>query len=188
MISIVKLIQENQKKQKFDYGCVMLYFNLPELKQLQGIINDKDLYVPEEGDPGTYGKESEPHCTLLYGLHEEVTLDQVKQALSNITFTECKLHNVSKFDNPKYDVLKFDVQGNTPVSCGLVEANDALKAYPHTSDFPNYHAHSTIAYLKKGAADKYIKELKNKEYEITPEYAVYSIPSGAKHKITINVK
>lgn len=188
MISIVKLIQENQKKQKFDYGCVMLYFNFPELKQLQGTISDKDLYVPEEGDARTYGKESEPHCTLLYGLHEEVTLDQVKSALDTITFSGLKLYNVSKFDNPKYDVLKFDVGYTTRGGSFLSKANEALKKYPFTSDFPNYHAHSTIAYLKKGAADKYIKELKDKEYEITPEYAVYSVPSGAKHKITINVK
>jgi 2'-5' RNA ligase len=189
MISLVKLILENDKKsQKFDYGCVMLYFSFPQLAELQSQIEDEDLFVPEEGDTRTYGKETEPHCTLLYGLHKEVTLDQVKEALSDVTFTECKLYNVSKFDNPKYDVLKFDVKGNAPTSCGLREANDALKAYPYTSDFPDYHPHSTIAYLKKGSADKYISNLKDKEYNLTPEYAIYSVPSGDKHKIKINVK
>ena len=119
---------------------------------------------------------------------DSLTLDQVQEALSGITFSECKLHNVSKFDNPKYDVLKFDVGYATKGGAFLSKANDALKAYPYTSDFPDYHPHSTIAYLKKGSADKYISNLKDKEYNLTPEYAIYSVPSGDKHKIKINVK
>jgi 2'-5' RNA ligase len=187
MISIVALILEGQK-QKHDYGCVMLYFNFPEIKSLQDQIDDKDLYVPEEGDLRTYGKETDPHCTLLYGLHEEVTLDQVKQALKDITFSDCKLYNVSKFDNPKYDVLKFDVGYATRGGDFLNKANKALSKLPFTSEYPDYHAHSTVAYLKKGAADKYIKALKEKEYTLTPKYGIYSVPSGDKHKIAINIK
>lgn len=180
MISIVKLILE--EKGKFDYGCVMLYFDFPELKDMQKQIDPEDLYKPEKEDTRSYGVETEPHCTLLYGLHDDVTLDQVKGTLQDFTFTPLKLHNISTFDNPKYDVLKFDVKGPN-----LKEANKALKEFPFTSDFPDYHAHSTIAYLNKGEGKKYIGMFKGKEYTATPSYAVYSMPNGTKHKIKIKV-
>lgn len=183
MISIVQLIKENQSKGKLDYGCVMLYFSFPDIKSLQELIDDEDLYKAEDEDTRTYGKETEPHCTLLYGLHDGVTLDEIEKALDGITFSSCKLYNASKFDNPKYDVLKFDVKGK-----GLVDANSILSKLPHTTEYPEYHPHSTIAYLKKGTADKYILDLKEKEYVLTPNYGIYSVPSGDKHKIKINTK
>lgn len=188
MISIVDLILESAPKPKFEYGCAMLYFNFPEMNKIQDVINPDDLYQAPEGDPREYGLESSPHCTLLFGLHKEVTLDQVKDALSGITFSECKLYNASMFDNPKYDVLKFDVGYPTRGGAFLSKANEALKKYPYTSDFPDYHPHATIAYLNKGTAAKYIKELKGIEYTLTPTHAVYSVPSGEQHKIKINIK
>ena len=40
------------------------------------------------------------------------------------------------------------------------DINKELKKYPYTNDFPNYHPHCTIAYLKKDSAEKYCKLIK----------------------------
>lgn len=173
---------------KHDYGCAMLFFKLPELAKLQKQIDPQDIYKGEEGSDRSYGMEDNPHVTLLYGLHEEVTLDQVKNVLDGITFSNCKLFNISKFDNPLYDVLKFDVGYPTKGEAFLTKANKELKQFPNTNDYPKYHAHSTVGYLKKGTANKYIKMMKDQEYVVTPDYAVYSVPDGTEHKIKIQVK
>ena len=38
-----------------------------------------------------------------------------------------------------------------------------MKRFPHTSDFPNYHPHMTIAYVKKGTGKYYIKDFKKEK-------------------------
>lgn len=175
MIKLKDLLTE----QKFDFGCVMLYYNFPLMNKIQDMIDPKDVYT-QEGDR-SFGLEDEPHTTLLFGLHEEVTDEDVKNVLDQLRFGECKLYNVSKFDNPDYDVLKFDVSGP-----GLHTANAKLKQFPHTSNFPNYHPHATIAYLQPGTADRYIEALKGQEFTLTPTHAVYSKPNGDKIELPIN--
>jgi len=176
----IKLFEEfiNEKKgDSYSYGCAMLYFDFPQMKEIHDQIEEGDLYTEEEDR--TYGLEDEPHCTLLYGLHKGVTLDQIKEVVDKFKFDKLKLHNASLFEN-QYDVLKFDVQGDS-----LKECNEALTDLPHTNDFPDYHPHATIAYIKKGIGEKYTKKLKDKEYEVKPTYIVYSEADGTKTKIDI---
>lgn len=177
MIKLKEILTE----QRFEYGCVMVYFDFPEMFKIQEQIDVQDLYL-EEGDR-TFGLEEEPHTTLLFGLHEGVSNRDVENVLEKVTFGKSKIYNVSKFKNPSYDVLKFDVVGP-----GLHTANAALKKYPHTSNFPNYHPHCTIAYLQTGKADKYIEMFKDKEYSLIPKYAVYSKPSGEKDQLEIKLE
>ena len=179
MIKLIDLLKENSTS-NYNYGCVMLYFNFPELSKIQDYINPEDIYE-EEGDH-SYGLEDEPHTTLLYGLHEQVSDDDIKKVLSNYTFSTCKVYDISTFNNPKYDVLKFNVKGKNLHKC-----NAALKQYPYTSDFPDYHPHLTIGYLQPGSGKKYIDKFKDIEFELLPKYAVYSKPSGNKLKIKINI-
>ena len=187
MISLVNIILEAEKP-KYSYGCVMLYFHFPEIGKMQKDIDKEDVYNGEDGDPRTYGLEKEHHTTLLYGLHDDVMLDQVKSVLDKYTYSPLKLCNVSIFDNPKYDVLKFDVGYSEKGGAYLSKINKELSELPHTTEYPDYHPHSTIGYLKKGTGQKYVSMFKGKEYVITPDYAVYSVPDGNKHKIKINVK
>ena len=172
----------NEKTQpNYDFGCVMLYFTFPEINKIHDAIDPEDIYT-EEGDR-SYGLEDEPHTTLLFGSHSDVTTEDIKKVLDNYTYSPCKIYNVSLFENPKYDVLKFDVKGNN-----LHKTNEDLKQYPYTSDFPNYHPHLTIGYLKPGTGKKYTKMLKGLEYELIPNYAIYSKPNGEKDKIKIKIK
>jgi len=171
----------NESERKFEYGCVMLYFKFPEMFKIQDSIDPEDLY--EEEDDDSFGFETEPHTTLLFGLHKEVTTEQVKNVLDDFTYYTVKAHNPSLFKNEKYDVLKFDIKGDS-----LHETNKVLKEFPHTSDFPNYHPHMTICYLKPGLGKKYVDKLKKfDDFWLAPQHSIYSKSDGKKDKISIKV-
>ena len=180
MIKLIDLLIENTTS-TYKYGCVMLYFNFPEINKIHDIINPDDVYE-EDGDK-SFGLEDEPHTTLLYGLHPEVSLDEVKKILDSYIYHPCTIKNASLFENEKYDVLKFDVGGKN-----LHKTNSDLKKHPFTSDFPDYHPHLTIGYIKPGMGKKYTKMLKEVEFKLIPQYAIYSHPDGTKDKIKIKVK
>jgi 2'-5' RNA ligase len=179
MIKLLDLLIE-KKGDSYEYGCVMLYFDFPLMNKIHDGIDSKDLY--EEEDDRTYGLEDEPHVTLLFGLHNDVSLDDIKKILDKFTFSTCKIYNASLFKNEKYDVLKFDIKGENLHAC-----NKALKQYPYTNKFPDYHPHMTIGYLKPGMGEKYTNMLKEQEFELVPKYAVYSEPDGTKSKIKIKI-
>lgn len=179
------LYKVNEKKgDSYSYGCAMLYFDFPSLKGIQDSIKEEDLYT-EEGDR-SYGFEDEPHVTLLYGLHKEVSENEIFDRLKVYRCDDLLLTKISAFENEKYDVLKFDVKDVARGSSYLHKMNRALAELPHTTDFPDYHPHSTIAYLKPGKAKEYINRLKGTEHIVKPRSVVYSAPSGNKISAEIN--
>lgn len=171
------LLEDNDT---YEFGCVMLYFDFPEIKQIHEMIKQDDVFT-DEGDR-SFGLEDEPHTTLLYGLHREVTDQDIKDVLTNFTFGYCKVFNASLFENKDYDVLKFDVEGQA-----LHSANRLLKEFPHTSTFPTYHPHMTIGYLKSGEGEKYVEKFKGLQFKLLPQYAIYSKPNGEQIRIEINI-
>lgn len=172
------LIMENHKH---EYGCVMLHFDFPEMNKIQDMIKPEDIYEDESDD--SYGLENEPHVTILYGLHNEVSSEDVKRVLKDFAFGPCRLTNASLFEGPPYDVLKYEIDGD-----GLHEANLQLKRFPYTSDFPEYHPHLTIAYLKTGKGKRYADALKGSSFTLKPKYATYSKPDGSEEKLNILTK
>lgn len=182
LMSLSDFINE-KKNDTYSYGCAMLYFNLPEMNIISNDIDENDLYT-EEGDR-SYGIEDEPHVTLLYGLHDDVKDKSIFDAISKHKIGKFKLYNVSAFKNEKFDVLKFDVRYVNKSGAFLHKINKELSKLPHTTDYPDYHPHCTIAYLKKGASDKYIKKFKGKEYDVSSPYIVYSKSDGTKVKKSI---
>jgi 2'-5' RNA ligase len=166
------------EKQTYDYGCVMLYFDFPEIKNLHSLIDEEDIYT-EDGDR-SFGLEDEPHTTLLYGLHDDVTEEDVRDAINGFDYGTCRITNPSLFENENYDVLKFDTSGPN-----LHETNFELKNYPHTTSFPNYHPHLTIGYLKPGMGKKYVNKLKGLQFKLDPTHVVYSMANGDNKNIEI---
>lgn len=142
----------------YEYGVVMLNVKFP-MEKIHKLIKPEDVY--EEEGYRTYGLEDEPHITLLYGLHREVTIDPVKKIIDKFTFEKMLINNISLFENDDYDVLKFDIQSSL-----LHKINDELTELPHTNDYPDYQPHMTIGYLKKGEGAKYVKLLKGFEIAI----------------------
>jgi 2'-5' RNA ligase len=161
----------------YSYGCAMLYFKNPEMEKIQSQIEEDDIYE-EEGDR-TFGLEDEPHVTLLYGLHSnDIEDSDVMETIKGIKIGNITLENISLFENDKYEVLKFDAQSDC-----LHEINKELcDNFPYTNDFPDYHPHSTIAYLKKGTGKKYVEKFSGISNTVTPDQIVYSKPDGSKVK------
>jgi 2'-5' RNA ligase len=172
-----------KKGDSYSAGCVMLYFDFPQMEALHKLIEPDDIYTEDEDR--TYGLEDEPHCTLLYGLDPKVTLDQVKEKVGPFKFSDLIAYNASLFENPKFDVLKFDMRYPIKGGSFLHKCNKALCELPYKSDFPDYHPHMTVAYIKPGLGKKYVSLFKDKEYNITPSSIVYSEADGTKTKIEI---
>lgn len=163
------------------YGCAMLYFEFPQLSEIHSYIDPNDVYQPDE----SYGLENDPHCTLLYGFHEEIVKSDIEEITKNFTFGTLTLDNPSLFENGKFDVLKFEVNGDN-----LYEVNSELDKLPNSNSFPHYHAHSTIAYLNPGKGKEYVELLKQRKldkFSVEPAFIRFSHPTLSDTNIKINL-
>jgi len=136
---------------KREFGCLMINFDdTPWSNFLNEFIDREDIYDDETHD---YGLEHEPHVTVLYGLHDdEFDYGDLKQMLPKLNDITISLKNISFFTGDKYDVVKFNIN-----SKDLITLNKQItEKFPYSTDFPIYHPHTTIAYVKKGTGYKYI--------------------------------
>ena len=163
-------------------SCVLAL--LPDLENLSKMIREEDLYT-EEGKE--YGRESESHVTVLYGLDpEEVGSKECRQKLEPWfgSVSQVELLDVSVFENEDkpYDVVKIDVR----VTDGLKAMNASLRELPYESDFPDYHPHVTLAYVLKGKGKNYIGLKMPKSAEISK--IVLSDPEGKRSTLWKSAK
>lgn len=161
---------------KYSYGCVMLYFDIPkeQWNKIQDLVKDEDI---SEVD-GVEGRETEPHVTLLYGIHEDVPDKDVEAIINDFIAPEITLSKIGVFENDEMDVVKFDIQSKE-----LTSMNKKLKELPHTSKFPTYEAHATIAFVKGGKGKDYKQTLGEEDkIVLKPNKIVYSKPDGTKNK------
>ena len=156
----------------YDYGCAMLYFHFPQIKELHSLIRPDDVYL--ETEDKSYGLETKPHVTLLYGLHQNIPDEEVINRCKSIPIGELTLYNPSLFESDKYDVLKFDVKNDN-----LFKVNKRLCELPFTTDYPEYHPHATIGYLKKGRGSHYADMMKTHTHQVKPEKIVYTKADGS---------
>lgn len=166
---------------KYDYGCVMIRLKTdPEdWKALQAMVDEKDVYFGEDGEG--YGREMNPHVTVLYGIHADVPDADVEEYIKEIKDPEIELQDVSSFTNKGFDVLKFDIH-----SKDLEALNKLFTKLPHTTEYPDYHPHATICYLKSGLAEKYVKKFKDIEpVDSKAKQIVYSKPDGVEKNYPI---
>jgi len=146
MIHIAKLVTEKRSESSIDKGCLMADVSPEICKKLvefgKKIIPESDLYV--EGDE--FGRELECHITVLYGFTRNLTELEVRRIINGVKPFTIKLSGLSKFTPPeKFEVVKFDVESEI-----LTSLNKKCQELPFESDFPDYHPHLTIAYVKKG--------------------------------------
>jgi hypothetical protein len=162
----------------YEYGCLMVYLNLPYWDQFLSKIQPEDLY---QTDNDRYGLETEPHCTILYGIHSDVNDEDVFKLFDGIKKSDFDLSidGIDCFYNKDYDVLKMNVKSEK-----LNELNSLAKSLPHTSHFQDYKPHLTLAYLQKGEGRKYIDPTFMMEIN-SIDKIVYSKPSGEKIDITL---
>lgn len=179
MIKLGDIYNEVSKSNVYEYGCVMLYLSVdPDFwNNLQGYINDKDVFHGTEDDPG-YGREDEPHVTILYGIHSDVSDDDVEKLISTITKPRLSITKIGIFENGDrgFDVVKFEI--NSEDLNGL---NKMFKQLPHTNNYPTYNPHITIAYVKSGYGQSYVDSIKCGDTSgIKSGDIVYSKPDGSK--------
>lgn len=153
---------------KVKFGCLMAYFDIPDWNKILDRINDNDLY--DDGS-GTFGKENEPHITVLYGFHDDVTYKDFIEILekhgTEFTF---KTNKISLFENELFDVVKFDIE---PTQQILDLRNDVMEL-PHTLTYKDYHPHMTVAYVKKGMGKKYVNDFGKKYLSLETDKLVFS--------------
>lgn len=150
-----------EKNATYSFGCVMLdidpennlysQLTVPFIRILQQQIPDEELYN-DPTNPDRFGKEQDLHTTVLYGLHPEVTEEDVKNYTKNWKPVNLMLTGISIFENGHkgYDVVKLDVE-----SSDLNKYNEDMKKLPFTSDYPDYKPHITLAYVLPGNGKKY---------------------------------
>lgn len=139
----MNLILEGEGKK----GCLMAV--LTESDALP-IIGWCDANVPAEELTGD-GLEHEPHVTVAFGFnHDDGMLEDLQEMVSQTKPVSFALRSITRFDtNPEFDVLKVDVESQDLEDLHYQLREIFGKRLEVT--FPDYHAHLTLAYLKKGS-------------------------------------
>lgn len=172
-------IKEEKKEFKYEYGCVMMYFDIPNWKDILKMIDKEDIY-----DVKGYGLEKDPHITLLFGLLQQIEEEDVKNVLLGIPKPLIELKNINIFNCDGYDVVKIDIEN---VFLNDINVNLSTNL-PNEQTFPDYHPHMTISYVKPGRGVKYIGKLDN-TIVVKPTKIIYSKPNknGKDKKIDLNI-
>lgn len=146
----------------------MIDYKKPKIMEnIQSQIENDDIFLIDDPD---YGLETHPHVTIVYGLENHVRYTDLKKYLVDINKYRGAILNVSLFENEEYDVLKMDIK------CSEAEkSNELIKDdfIIHTN-YPKYHAHMTIGYLKKGRGKRYINKEIHKMEIVEPTNFSYS--------------
>lgn len=171
-------VLEDKSGNMYEYGCLMLYVKFNNWNDFIGQIDRELLYEPENE---RYGVETEPHITILYGIHKDVDDEQVIALFSDIKKSgfDITVDGVDCFYNKEYDVLKMNVKSEK-----LNELNELATRLPHTSTYPDYKPHLTIAYLTKGNGNKFVNSNFNLKID-TIDKIVYSKTNGEKIDIPL---
>lgn len=176
---VIKSYQTFLESKNYRYGCVMVYLDIPNWEEITSIIDKKDLYKPEDRK---YGIQKNPHVTILYGLHSDVKDEDVIKIFDNIKSSDFKINvnKIDSFNNQEFDVVKMSV------SCDkLYELNKELMKLSHTTDYPDYKPHITLAYVLPGESEKYLQNNYNYTFE-NIKNIIYSKSNGEKIQIKLN--
>jgi 2'-5' RNA ligase len=137
-------------------NCVMLDLNIDnEIKDIIATIDPNSFYESQNYTwiKGYVGNSA--HCTLLYGLLDNVKVEHCQEVLEGINLNELRIKEYSFFESPNEEEY-YCIVAKLEVDSELLEAHKRLNFLPHINTFLDYMPHVTIAYIKKD------EELKNK--------------------------
>jgi len=139
-------------------------------------IPDKDLYTKDDK-----GREDEIHVTLFYGITEDAE-DKLRELLSGVKPFECRLGLVTTFkDKKECDVIKIDVESSEMVKLHYL-IRESVK---NKNEYPTYASHITVAYVKKGKADRVLGDDRFRGATFKVTEIVYSTKDHNKIKIPL---
>ena len=160
-----------------EYAFLMVDYETPSIiKDLQKKIPSRELYTEEDNED--YGLEKQSHVTLVPCLDNDIDIDRLKSYLKPINEYDIVLTDISKFECEKFDVLKCAVK-----SKALKDTNkEIVDKFETHSEYKDYNPHMTIAYMKKGMADKYLKKILDKLILLKAKNFNFSYFDGDKDK------
>ena len=124
----------------------------------------------EEGED--YGKETNPHITLMYGLDDKEE-SRVKELLTKVPKNiVAELGQISKFENKgtPFDVLKIEVK-----SPHLHKIHEMIvNNFENNYKWPEYNPHVTLAYVKKGTCNEFVGDARFEGTKFAFENFTYS--------------
>ena len=138
--------------------CIMA--DVPQKESMLEFIKKipNECVYEEVGE--NYGKEANPHVTVMYGL-SPIEETRVKELLNKVPKKiVAELGKISKFSNADtpYDVLKIEVK-----SPHLNKIHEMIrKNFDNNYKWSEYNPHVTLAYVKKGTCNEYVG---NKTFE-----------------------
>lgn len=160
-----------------EYAFLMVDYETPSIiKDLQKKIPSRELYTEEDNED--YGLEKQSHVTLVPCLDNDIDIDKLKSYLKPIDEYDIVLTDISKFECEEFDVLKCAVK-----SKALKDTNkEIVDKFETHSEYKDYNPHMTIAYMKKGMADKYLKKILDKLILLKAKNFNFSYFDGNKDK------
>lgn len=160
-----------------EYAFLMVDYETPSIiKDLQKKIPSRELYTEEDNED--YGLEKQSHVTLVPCLDNDIDIDKLKSYLKPIDEYDIVLTDISKFECEEFDVLKCAVK-----SKALKDTNkEIVDNFETHSEYKDYNPHMTIAYMKKGMADKYLKKILDKLILLKAKNFNFSYFDGNKDK------
>jgi len=138
---VIKDVVE-EGKQVYDNGSTQ--FQVPEeiaddIIYLGESIPDEDIY-----GEGEYGRETDIHCTVLYGLVSD-DLRELRGIIEAFPKFSVTLGDISYFEQDDHDVMKIEVHGDKLHELHhLIDDN-----IENVNSYPEYQPHVTIAYVTK---------------------------------------
>lgn len=182
-----KTPSKSEVGQKFDYQSTQLDLPTDEAKKATTFANSipEDELAKDESDnykAAQTGRENEPHITVLYGLDNKLTKEQLEKALVDTPPITIEFGKTSLFHQPDKDVLKVDIQSQQ-----LHDLNEKLQQEFETpgQTFSEYKPHMTLAYLKKGEGAKYVDDTTFEGDKITLNHLTFSTNTGEMVKIPL---
>lgn len=172
------------KKTSYKYCCLMLQYKVTKTwwDSLQDLIDEKDIVRVD----GAYGREKwrDAHVTIMYGLHADADIEDIKECVLDIPVRDIRIEKVSIFEGSTYDVVKLDVDYEF-----LKKMNRSLRILPNTKTFNTYKPHMTLAYVKKGKGKLYAQTLSTKlKKTLKPNNFKYTNKKGEKTYFDIKEK
>jgi len=137
----MKTQEKNIINPKYDFLSIQFPLLQYFWALIQNKIPEKNLYTEPNED---FGYEDDIHCTILWGITDENTLEKAQKVLDNYKPFTIQFEEITKFQSDdKYDVLKFDIY--SPILEEIHE--DLKKALDNKWEWPEYSPHITIAYV-----------------------------------------
>lgn len=146
---LTSFLLEEELRESREYSCLMAHMPrefADHIRHLTRQIDRREIVKPAF-EPG-----EQPHVTVLYGLHTKnpAEVHQAVKSSNPPPSAEVEVGKLGVFRTSKFDVLKFDVK-----SPDLERLHHQVKKLPNSFSFGSYEPHVTVAYLKRGTADKY---------------------------------